>query len=160
MLIAINNRGDVLVRCIRDTYMSHNKWFLYSDGSYIDLTPPFVYFGEISDINDSGVMVGYIVDSSWSENQTKGFQYDGGTYKELLPPGWSNSEAIHINNNGTVIGYGSTNYIAYRGFSIIMASIWSFYRRGGSRLFHVALITRMLLPLMGLIAEVIQDGCL
>jgi len=108
---AINNRGDVLVRCIRDTYMSHNKWFLYSDGSYIDLTPPFGYFGGISDINDSGVMVGYIVDSSWSENQTKGFQYDGGTYKELLPPGWSNSEAIRINNNGTVIGYGSKNNI-------------------------------------------------
>ena len=26
--IAINNRGDVVIRCTRDTYTSHNKWFL------------------------------------------------------------------------------------------------------------------------------------
>jgi len=68
---------------------------------YTELLPTGWGLSEAISINNSGIVVGWGRDSTYTQ---KGFLYSAGVYTELLPTGWTESGAFCINNSGAVAG--------------------------------------------------------
>ena len=111
----INNNGEI-VGSYATTVNGQNNGFLYSNGTYTDIDNPLgAPLGTLSNINDSGEIVGYyspgnvLVNGLFSE-----FLYSNGTYTTISDPlaykTGSSSDATYtiayaINDSGAIVGY-------------------------------------------------------
>lgn len=100
--IAINNKGVIVGQ---GTLGSGS--FVLNDG----ISTPFMHGTDqtvVSDINDSGNIVGYYIDhATFAEH---GFIYKNGTFATVNVPGAANTSISAINNNGDVVGsFSDTN---------------------------------------------------
>ena len=93
-----------------------------ASASYTELLPPGWSSAFATNINNSGVVIGWYSDSLYSPGKGfiysggtytaplpqpgKGFIYSGGMYTELLPPGCVGAAANGINDSGIVVGDG------------------------------------------------------
>jgi probable HAF family extracellular repeat protein len=114
--VAINNSGQVVGDYTDATSTLHG--FLYSAGTYINLSGPLVSApgGTLATaINNSGQVVGNYHDSAGSSH---GFLYSNGSYITVDDPNdtFGSTSLVGINNIGEVIGNYTNTSFAEQGF--------------------------------------------
>jgi chitinase len=95
---AINNRGEIVGQA------ASGRAFLFQDESMLDLgTLGGLYSGALSDINESGTIVG--VTTLLPNGPWHAFVYEAGVMHDLGTLGGPESGASDINNQGLIVGF-------------------------------------------------------
>jgi hypothetical protein len=115
----INNHGDVGVYCQTTTYpYGPSKIAIWRNGTITLAGPIGEYWLDPTDINDSGIVVGYGV--------RKGVYYvpvvwDGDTLTVIPLPNNVNGKAAAVNNEGVIVGRGGASwFIREQGVSTLV----------------------------------------
>ena len=80
---------------------NHALGYVYSSGQYTTLDVPGSTLTQAFGINDRGQVVGLYSNGT----STEGFLYSGGTYTTLSVPGNSDTQAWGINDRGQIVGF-------------------------------------------------------
>ena len=78
--------------------------FLYSAGSYVAIAPPGITSTNAMGINDSGQIVGNVLDVNHDFSRQYGFLYSDGVYTTIDFPGSFDSGVSAINDAGQITG--------------------------------------------------------